>query len=94
MLNNISLVSKLKGSLDGLKFILNFLGEIISSLDKAIIQLNNPIKIALFIEIAKDAAEKFIRDPKELVIAYSLGVNCGDPQKWEDNMIYKEVLKY
>ena len=30
--NNISLVSKLKGSLNGLKFILNFLGEIISSL--------------------------------------------------------------
>ena len=92
--NNISIISKLKDSLDGLKFILNFLGEIISSLDKARIQLNNPIKLALFIEIAKDAAEKFIRDPKELVIAYSLGVNCGDPQKWEDNMIYKEVLKY
>ena len=91
---NISLVTKLKDSSDGIKFIINFLGEITSNLNKVAKQLSNPKKIALYFKIARDAAEKGIKDPKELVIAYSLGVNCGDPQRWEENMIYKDVLKY
>ena len=91
---NFRLVSKLTDSIAGIKFIFNFFIEIISSSDSAIKQLSNPKKISLFFKIAKDAVEKNIKDPKELVIAYSLGVNCGEAQKWEENMVYKEVLKY
>ena len=91
---NFRIVSKLTDSMAGLKFIFNFFIEIISSSDSAIKQLSNPKKISLFFKIAKDAVEKDIKDPKELVIAYSLGVNCGKAQKWEENMVYKEVLKY
>ena len=63
-------------------------------MNSAIKQLSNPKKINLFYKIAKDAVEKDIKDPKKLVIAYSLGVNCEYPEKWEENMVYKEVLKY
>ena len=91
---NFRFVSKLTDSIAGIKFIFNFFIEIISSSDSAIKQLSNPKKISLFFKIAKDAVEKDIKDPKELVITYSLGVNCGEAQKWEKNMVYKEVLKY
>ena len=91
---NFRLVSKLTDSIDGIKFIINFFIEITSSLNSAIKQLSNPKKINLFYKIAKDAVEKDIKDPKKLVIAYSLGVNCEYPEKWEENMVYKEVLKY
>ena len=56
----------------------------------------NPKKIELFFKIAQNAAERGIKDPKELVLIYSLGDNCGNVLNWEENIVYKkvEILKY
>ena len=93
---NWHLVYKLKDSIDGIKFVSNYFKELASSLVLAQNQLSNPKKIESFFKIAEDAAERGITDPKELVLIYSLGDNCGNPEKWKENMVYKKVviLKY
>ena len=57
-------------------------------------QLQNPRKIELFFKIAQKAAEKDINDPKELVLIFSLGDNCGSITKYEENLGYKKVEIY
>ena len=93
---NIRLVPKLKDSLEGIKFIINYFSEMTSSLFSVQSQLMNPKKIELFFKIAQNAAERGIKDPKELVLIYSLGDNCGNVLNWEENIVYKkvEILKY
>lgn len=93
---NIRLVPKLKDSLEGIKFIINYFSEMTSSLFSVQSQLINPKKIELFFKIAQNAAERGIKDPKELVLIYSLGDNCGNVLNWEENIVYKkvEILKY
>ena len=94
--NNFSLIKKIKDSLEGIKFILNYFSEITSSFFSAQSQLTSPRKLDLFYRIAQNAAEKNINDPKELVLIYSWGENCGSVNKWEENIGYKkvEILKY
>ena len=48
----------------------------------------------LFFKIAQNAAEKQIKDPKEMVMIYSWGENCGSIDKWKENMVYKKVVIY
>ena len=94
--NNFRLVTKLTSTIKGIKFISNYYKEIISSILSVHGQLINPRKIDLFYRIAQDAANKNITDPKELVLIYSLGENCGSVSKWKENLCYKkvDVLKY
>lgn len=94
--NNSRMVAKLKDSMEGLKFIINYFSELTSSLYFAQTQLADPKKIELFYKIAQSAAEKGIRDPKEFVLIYSQGDNCGNAMNWEENIVYKkvEILKY
>lgn len=93
---NIRLFEKIKDAIEGIKFIYNYYTEITSSFFLAQSELSNPRKIELYFKIAQNAAEKEIEDPKELVIRYSWGENCGDIKKWKENIVYKkvEVLKY
>lgn len=93
---NIRLFEKIKDAIEGIKFIYNYYTEITSSFFLAQGELSNPRKIELYFKIAQNAAEKEIEDPKELVIRYSWGENCGDIKKWKENIVYKkvEVLKY
>lgn len=93
---NLYLVTKLSSSMEGMKFILNYSSEFASSLILAQSELVKPRKIELFFKIANNAAEKGIQNPKELVLLYSLGENCGSIDKWKENMCYKkvEILKY
>ena len=94
--NNFRLVTKLTSTIKGIKFISNYYSEIISSILSVQGQLIDPRKIDLFYRIAQDAANKNITDPKELVLIYSLGENCGSVSKWKENLCYKkvDVLKY
>ena len=93
---NYRLVTKLKDAIEGIKFIFNYFSEIASGILSVENQLSNPRKIDLFYRIAQDAANKGITDPKELVLIYSLGDNCGSTSKWEENVCYKkvEILKF
>ena len=93
---NYRLVTKLKDAIEGIKFIFNYFSEITSGILSVENQLSNPRKIDLFYRIAQDAANKGITDPKELVLIYSLGDNCGSTSKWEENVCYKkvEILKF
>ena len=91
---NLSLVKKLSDALEGIKFIFNYFSELTSSLYSAQKQLSSPRKMELFFKIAQNAAEKEIKDPKELVMIYSWGENCGSIGKWKENMVYKKVEIY
>lgn len=95
-LNNYYLLKKLKDALEGIKFIINYFGELTSSIFSVQSQLTNPRKIELFFKIANDAAEKNIRDPKELALCYSIVETCGSVNNWQENIGYKkiELLKY
>ena len=92
--NNLSLVKKVNQSLEGIKFIINYFSELTKSFFLAEQQLQNPRKIELFFKIAQKAAEKDINDPKELVLIFSLGDNCGSITKYEENLGYKKVEIY
>ena len=92
--NNLSLVKKVTQSLEGIKFILNYFSELTKSFFLAQQQLQNPRKIELFFKIAQKAAEKNINNPKELVLIYSLGDNCGSVTNYEENLGYKKVELY
>ena len=93
---SFALVNAIKDSLEGLKFLINYFKELTKSLVLAQGQLSNPIKLELFYRIAKNAAEKNVKDPKEIALIYSYGENCGDKEKFEENLDYKpmEILKY
>ena len=92
--NNLSLTKKVTQSLEGIRFVLNYFSELTTSFMLAQGQLSNPRKLELFFMIAQNAAEKNITDPKEFVLIYSLGENCGSVTKWEENIGYKKVIIY
>lgn len=93
---NLQHFKKIKNSLEGISFIFNYYAELTSSIFSIQSQLTNPRRIELFYKIAKDAAEKGIKDPKEFALRYSFGDTCGSVDNWEENMDFKiiEILKY
>ena len=95
-LKDLKVIPKLKSSKDIILFLINYNSEIISGLTSVQNQLVNPRRIDLFFRIANDAAQNKVDDPKELVLRYSWGENCGSAKNWEQNIGYKKVqiLKY
>ena len=95
-INSYYLLKKLRYALEGIKFIINYFTELTSAIFSVQTQITNPRKIELFFKIANDAAEKKIKDPKELALCYSLVETCGSTTNWEENICYKKVdlLKY
>jgi len=93
---NLQHFKKIKDSLEGINFIFNYYAELASSIFSIQSQLTNPRRIELFYKIAKDAAEKGIKDPKEFALRYSFGDTCGSVDNWEENIDYQiiELLKY
>jgi len=93
---NLQHFKKIKDSLEGINFIFNYYAELASSIFSIQSQLANPRRIELFYKIAKDAAEKGIKDPKEFALRYSFGDTCGSVDNWEENIDYQiiELLKY
>ena len=91
MIINKYILKQIPNLLDSLKFILNYFNELFNGMIDVQKQLTNNKRIKLFYIIANKAAEKKIKDPKYLALLYSKGDNCGDINKWELNMTYKET---
>ena len=95
-LTSLFILQQISKSTDGIMFLLNFFSEIYNGIIDTQGELSKPRKIELFYKIASKAAEKKIKDPKEVCLFYSLGDNCGKVDNWKENMTYKECdpVKY
>ena len=95
-ITNIEMLDQITDSIDAIMFLIDFFTEIKNGIIDTQIKLTKYKKIKIFLKIAENAAEKNIRDPKKIALAYSLGDNCGNVNNWMENMTYKEFypLKY
>ena len=84
------MVQQIKIAIDGLLFLIDFFSEITNGVVDAQLKITKPSNIDLYFRIAEDAAKHKISDPRELVIAYASGENCGNIDNWKENMTYKE----
>lgn len=89
-LTNLFILQQINKSTDGLVFLMNFFSEIYNGIVDTQGELSKPRKIELFYKIASKAAERKLKDPKEICLYYSLGDNCGKVENWKENIIYKE----
>ena len=89
-ITNLDMVKQIKVAIDGILFLIDFFSEITNGLIETQLKLTKPSNIELYFRIAEDAAKKKINDPKELVLAYASGDNCGSSENWKENMTYKE----
>ena len=87
---NIDMVKQIGVAIDGIIFLIDFFSEITNGVIETQLKITKPSNIELYFRIAEDAANKKINDPRELVLTYSLGENCGNSEKWKENMTYKE----
>ena len=88
--NNKKSLKSLKVGLESMSFLLEFFNEITSGISEAQIKLSKFNNLELYFKIAEDAAKNNISDPKEIVMIYGFGENCGNMEKWKDNITYKE----
>lgn len=95
-ITNIDMIDQIGVAIDGIYFLIDFFHEITNGLMETQIALTKPRKIELFYKISMDAADKKFHDPKQIALTYANGDNCGDIEKWEENMTYREFhqLKY
>ena len=89
-ITNIDMIKEIKVAIDGIMFLIDFFSEITNGLIDTQLKITKPSNIELYFRIAEDASKKMINDPKELVLAYASGDNCGSSDKWKENMTYKE----
>lgn len=89
-ISNLDMVQQIKIAIDGLLFLIDFFSEITNGVIDAQLKITKPSNIDLYLRIAEDAAKHKINDPRELVIAYASGENCGKIDNWKENMTYKE----
>ena len=89
-ITNLDMVKQIKVAIDGILFLIDFFSEITNGLIETQLKITKPSNIELYFRIAEDAAKKKINDPKELVLAYASGDNCGSSGNWKENMTYKE----
>ena len=75
---------------------MNYFNEITKGILDTQINLTKPSKIDLFYKIARKAADRKLKDPKEIAFFYSYGDNCGKIENWKENMTYIETdpIKY
>ena len=90
------MIKQLYKSIDGIVFLINYFSEISKGLIDTQLQLTKPRKIELFYKIANKAAERELKDPKEIALFYAYGDNCGKVDNWKENITYKEAdpVKY
>ena len=89
-ITNIDMIKEIKVAIDGIMFLIDFFSEITNGLIETELKITKPSNIELYFRVAEDASKKMINDPKELVLAYASGDNCGSSDKWKENMTYKE----
>lgn len=95
-LTNLFILNQIYNSIDGIRFLLNYFSEITNGIIDTQIQLTKPRKIETFYKIASKAAERKLKDPKEIALFYCYGDNCGKVENWKENITYKETdpIKY
>ena len=84
------MIKQIGVSIDGILFLIDFFTEIANGVVDTQLKITKPSNIELYFRIAEDAAKKKISDPREVVLAYGFGENCGNSEKWKENMTYKE----
>ena len=89
-ISNIDMVKQIGVAIDGILFLIDFFTEITNGIVETQLKITKPSNIELFFRIAEDAAKHKISDPKDIVMAYASGENCGNIEKWKENMTYKE----
>ena len=89
-ITNIDMIKEIKVAIDCIMFLIDFFSEITNGLIDTQLKITKPSNIELYFRIAEDASKKVINDPKEFVLAYASGDNCGSSDKWKENMTYKE----
>ena len=89
-LTKLFMLSQINKSPYGLDFLMNVFSEIYNGIVDTQGELSKPRKIELFYKIASKAAERKLKDPKEICLYYSLGDNCGKVDNWKENITYKE----
>ena len=95
-IRDIFMVKQIYNSIDGIIFLINYFSEISSGIMDTQLKLTKPRKIETYYKIASEAAERKIKDPKEIALLYAYGDNCGKIENWKENMTYKEMdpIKY
>ena len=95
-ITNLEMLEQIEDSIDCIIFLIDFFSEIKNGILEAQYEFIRPNKIELFHKIAIHAANKKLKDPKEIAISYALGDNCGKIDNWKQNITYKEFypIKY
>ena len=89
-ITNIDMVKQIGIAIDGILFLIDFFTEITNGVIETQLKITKPSNIELYFRIAEDAAKNKISDPRNVVLAYASGENCGNVEKWKENMTYKE----
>ena len=89
-ISNIDMVKQIGVAIDGILFLINFFTEISNGIIETQLKITKPSNIELYFRIAEDAAKNKISNPREVVLAYASGENCGNAEKWKENITYKE----
>ena len=89
-ISNIDMVKQIGVAIDGILFLINFFTEISNGITETQLKITKPSNIELYFRIAEDAAKNKISNPREVVLAYASGENCGNAEKWKENITYKE----
>ena len=89
-ISNIEMIKQIRVAIDGILFLIDFFTEISNGIIETQLKVTKPSNIELYFRIAEDAAKNNISNPRELVLAYASGENCGNAEKWKENMTYKE----
>jgi hypothetical protein len=95
-ISDIFMLKQIYLSKDSVRFLFSYFSEISNGLIETQLNLTKPSKIETYYRIASEAAEKNIKDPKEIALLYANGDNCGKIENWKDNITYKEIesIKY
>ena len=89
-ITNLDMVKQIGVAIDGILFLIDFFTEITNGVVETQLKITKPSNIELYFRIAEDAAKNKISDPRNVVLAYASGENCGNVEKWKENMTYKE----
>ena len=95
-ITNYNMLKAINNSTDGIFFLINYFSEISNGIIDTQVKLSKPRKIEVYFDIADKAAERKLKDPKEIALLYALGDNCGKVENWKENITYKETspIKY
>lgn len=95
-ITNYNMLKAINNSTDGIFFLTNYFSEISNGIIDTQVKLSKPRKIEVYFNIADKAAERKLKDPKEIALLYALGDNCGKIENWKENITYRETspIKY